>query len=93
MLFVSAKKKKKSRRLVFYLLGDPAAPENHLVQVHLEHPWLRQDLNVQVGLQARASLVLPEDPAYPCLQPTQDVNNISRTRLRMEQAYTSGYNM
>ena len=76
--FCSSVKKKKIQRLEFYLLEDLGAPESHLVLLHLEPPWLRRDLSVQVGPRGHASPVLPEDPAHPCLQPTEQVNNISR---------------
>lgn len=79
MFVVSAKKKrKKVQRLVFHLLVGLGAPESHLVLLHPEPPWLQQDLNVQVGLPGHASPVHPGDPAPPCLQPTDQVNNISR---------------
>lgn len=81
----------KFQSLVFYLLVDLGAPEIHLVLLHLVPPWLLQDLNVQVGLLGRASPVLPGDPAPPCLQPTEQVNNISRTGFWTQPKQPSEY--
>lgn len=56
--------------VIIYSLVGLGAPETHLVHLHLGLPLVQLDQNDQLGLQGHAFLVLPEDPAPLCLQPT-----------------------